>query len=145
MKATAAVRRDFENNLREMGKTGQDSTLEVFCTASSVYLKYLAFDNRTRGKRIQGYPDNQTTEIPQLQKWLYGLTVPSREQKAQTLLQNVELMINSMIPWVNDRSGDMKMTLLQRKENEPKFQTQLDELHKVCLRISSLLSRSSYI
>ena len=134
-KASAAVRKDFENNLREMGDTGTKKTLQVFCTSSVTYLNYIYANTSTR--KTIGFPDPQTTEIPRLRDWLIEITVPSREGKAQGLLESIERLMGSMKPWIDDRSGDAKMTIIQRREYQPIFEGQVKELEQVCRRISA--------
>lgn len=134
MKSSAAVRRDFEDNLRYMGKeTREGKTLQIFCTAATTYLDYQSLSNADSGKRVQGFPTDQTTEIPQLRDWLHRLTVPSRERRAEAILANIELLIGSMKPWIDDRSGDLKMTLPQRQEGELTLEARLEELRQASL------------
>lgn len=131
-KATAAVRKDFENNLREMGKTGSDNALQVFCTASVVYLDYLMMQGMDRGKKALAFPDQQSTEIPKLRDWLVEFTLPSRDSKAQAVLEDIERLMTSMKPWVDDRSGDIKFSAPERAEREPGFERCVKELNEVC-------------
>ena len=84
-----------------------------------------------------GFPDVQTTEIPQLRDWLVEFTFPSREQKAQLLLESIERLMGSMRPWIDDRSGDLKMTAMQRREREPEFESLVKGLERVCPRTSA--------
>ena len=135
-KASAAVRKDFENNLREMGDTGTKKTLQVFCTSSVTYLNYISANTSTR--KAMGFPDLQTTEIPRLRDWLVEITLPKREEKAQGLLESTERLMGSMKPWIDDRSGDMKMTIIQRRGCEPIFEGRVKELEQVCRRISAV-------
>lgn len=137
-KATAAVRKDFENNLREMGKTDSKKALQVFCTASVVYLDYLMIQSMDSGKKTLGFPDQQSTEIPDLRDWLVEFTLPDREAKAQALLEDIERLITSMKPWIDDRSGDIKMSVLERAEREPQFGNRVEELAQVCTSIPEL-------
>jgi hypothetical protein len=132
-KAIAAVKKDFENNLRNMGKTGSDKTLQVFCTASMVSLDYLMIQDR--GMKQMGFPDQQSTEIPKLRDWLVEFTLPGRESKAQAVLEDFERLMTSMKPWVDDRSGDVKFSASEMAQREPGFERSVKELAEVCSSI----------
>jgi hypothetical protein len=57
-KATAAVRKDFEDNLREMGRTGLDTNLRDYCTASFTSPDYLTIHGIGGQKKTLGFPDH---------------------------------------------------------------------------------------
>lgn len=125
----AAVRKDFENTLREMGKENLTKPLPVFCAASTTFLKY---QNKNFKKKCMGFPTKQETEIPQLRDWLTKFTLDNREKNAQAFLQDVEQLIASMKPWIDDKRGDLKIYAAKRKQWEPALQARIKELNLVC-------------
>ncbi|PVH76323.1 hypothetical protein DL98DRAFT_641647, partial [Cadophora sp. DSE1049] len=124
--STAAVRRDFDETLAEMGRTSSNP-LSVFCTASRVYLEYLKKDN---DQKHPGFPNREDTQIPALRDWLVGTTFSNRERYAQAFLEDVETMLESMSPWINDEHSDQKMTAELRGIWEPHFKTEVSKLQE---------------
>lgn len=114
----AAVRKDFERTQQTMG-IAPSKPLPVFCVASQVYLDYENRNNRTRQK---GFPTKQETEIPKLRDWLHSFTFEGREKSCRSILEEVERLVSSMRPWIEDRRGDVKISLKERAEWEPKLE-----------------------
>jgi hypothetical protein len=125
-KSIAAVRRDFETTQHKMGRPTTE-LLPVFCVASSTYLGY---QNQT-GKKKQGFPNNEDTEIPGLRDWLVKVTFEGREKVAREILEHTDILISSMKPWVNNQSGDVKLSDRKQAELESRFEDMIQELREV--------------
>jgi hypothetical protein len=128
--STAAIRKDYEMTLQEMGRQST-KPLQVFAVSAEVHLNYLALA-RQPGRIHAGFPNRSDTNIPALRDWLLGTTLDTRERYAQAFLEDVEQFVRSMQPWINDKYRDMKMSAEVRESWEPQFENQIMELKQVC-------------
>ena len=122
--STAAIRKDFSDTLRAMGRETSQH-LHVFPVAASLHMRY---KGETTIQPIPGFPDFRSTGIGALRNWLTTITLPERDGNAQSFLTEVDAFYAGVQPWANDRHGDIKMSVEQREM----WQTDLD------LKIASL-------
>lgn len=125
-KSIAAVRRDFENTRKEMG-CSSTNPLQVFCVSANTYLRYRA---KTREKRL-GFPNPSATQIPMLRDWLVGFTYDGRENIARSIITGTELLIATMMPWIEDRQGNIKLSDIDRAQVESVLDGMVIELNQV--------------
>jgi hypothetical protein len=126
--STAAIRKDYETTLQEMGREST-KPLQVFAVSAKVYLTYLSHPEKLH----PGFPRREDTNVGALRDWMLGTTLDTRERYAQAFLEDVEHFVNSMQPWINDKYGDMKMSADVREIWERQFENQVLELEQVCL------------
>lgn len=130
MQSSRMVRRDFENNLRDMGQDPSESTpLQVFCVASKIFLGYC---DRQNNSKALAFPTRQHTEIPKLRDWLIGFTLKVRERHAQSSLDSIEDLMSMMKPWISDSSAEVRLSVHQRESLETKLQAPIQALEEVC-------------
>ncbi|KAK0105169.1 hypothetical protein ONS95_004433 [Cadophora gregata] len=122
--ATAAIRRDYNDTLAEMGRESS-GPLEVFCVAATVHLQYLKMEP---SMTHPGFPQRQDTQIGRLRDWLVSTTFPTRESYAQAFLEDTEATLDSMMPWIKDKYADYKMPSFIREQWEPQMDRDLEEL-----------------
>jgi hypothetical protein len=128
--STAAIRKDYEATLQEMGRQAT-KPLQVFAVSAVVHLHYLS---RPGANVIHaGFPNREDTKVADLRDWLLGTTLETRDSYAQAFLEDVEQFVNSMKPWINDKYSDMKISADERKRWEPQLEGQVVELEQVCL------------
>lgn len=127
-----AIKQDFANSLREMGREHKGD-LKVFCVAATIFLSYESKNNRGT-LRLPGFQTIQDTQIPALRDWLIGTTLNTRDRYALAFLEDVENFVNWMQPWMNDKYGDTKMTVQTRERWEPELDQKVLELESVCFR-----------
>jgi hypothetical protein len=125
-RSSAAIRRDFENTLHEMGRNPTES-LQVFCVAAVLHIKYLKSP-----KRLTGFPTTEDTQIPALRDWLISTTLKDRNNYAQAFLEDIDNLVTSMQPWINDTHADIKMTPQMRGDWEPQLEAAIKGLQEVC-------------
>lgn len=123
--STAAIERDFEHTLQEMGKK-LSCPLQVFCTAAAVHLQYL-----TGGERRRGFPTMQSTQIGALRDWLISTTLPKRNSYAQSFLEEVDGLVKTMQPWICDTTAFVKMTEDDKKAWKLQFESSISGLKQV--------------
>lgn len=125
-----AVKGDYETTLREMGRE-PNKQLQVFPVSATVYLWYQMRNNSHVQHEL--FPNREDTQIPALRDWLMSTTLDNRERCAQAFLDDVDVFLASVQPWLVDSSGDGKMSVEVKKFLEPQVRMKVDELEAVCL------------
>lgn len=121
------IRKDFEATRKEMGFNGSSKPLPVFCVSSWAFS-----DHSKEKKSIVGFPRKEDTGIPELQKWLNSLGLPSRDRNALAFLEDLVSLELSMAPWLAGESVEYKLSGVQRNNIANLFAKRFQNLKEVC-------------
>lgn len=135
--ATKCLQRDFINKRKQISRNGPaqaqgdiENTLKVFCVSS---VGYLALHQK---KTYPGFSTCASTGIPQLHTWLLDSTMAAREAEADTLLEKMESLQETMHMWAYDSAIDMKILPDMRAIVESLAEQEIMVLQDVCFSFS---------
>lgn len=66
-----------------------------------------------------------------LRDWLVGFTYDGRENIARSIITGTELLIATMMPWIEDRQGNIKLSDIDRAQVESVLDGMVIELNQV--------------
>jgi hypothetical protein len=103
--------------------------LKVFCTSASIFYKIA--HSRKKDLQYKSFSCIQETGIPAFREFITDSILPSRENKANILLNKISALEASMCLWANDPDLEIKVSREIREVIEISVDPHLIELQEV--------------
>lgn len=129
-----ATGRQQLNNKTAEEQAEIDNALKVFCVSADKFHEVVT--KTVNDEPVDGFPDEESTQIPALRRFCSDSTLVVRETKANAWLNKISMLRSSMLTWGTVLPGQGKLPAADRLAIDTTLDTKLAELQQAIAHLT---------